>query len=319
MKIETNHQSLTSRLFFAALVLPLVVFVSCSSSDGGGSSNGNGTMTDDQATEYCEQFTQVYCEKCWACNSGNVCQAFFPGSSAGGAGCAAAAQTGCAEDDETDDGETCTFTREPTDSEIQACLNEVEQLTCDQMIDDDPDLPACEALDDLEVCTDDEPDAGSNDMGSNDMGSNDMGSNDMGSNEDTGSTDGGFQGTVNTEACEAAVAQTCSVLEACADDIEPRAPVQSLVDACAPAVASGESSVENLCLQYMEEALDTGSVTALWLNSASASDVAGCMSGDNCTEDFLRDSATAIVSAISTGETSEVSDLFDELLADCVD
>ena len=307
--------------FFAALVLAL--FSGCSSgddNDGDGGGGGGGSIED----EYCKRFHTSLCEQCWTCFSDTpqACEFGYSGSSAGGVGCATAAQTLCAEDDVsgTPGDDDCEPTRYPTDAEVQACMNQVENARCDQLTEygEPGTFPACDQIAALWDCPDDESDMG-DDMATGGPDIPTVEDIPTGSDPGTGTDVREEPVDVNTEGCEAALAQTCVILEECADDISAGVVVQGIVDACTPAVTEGADQATAVCETYLQEGVSAGSPTAMFLNEASASDVEDCMTGSNCNEAFLRDTGNAVIQAIGTGATGELASTLEALAADCVD
>lgn len=280
------------------------------SGDDGDAVNNDGNLTESEAIALCEEMVLAGCEKGFECEP-DLAPILFQIENA--SECGALAKAECAEDDSVDTGDDddgCQPTEMPTAKQIQDCIDAVENATCDELESLYLTGPCAEVEEMLE-CEDDTGGDGDVDGDTDADGDGDA------DTDADGDTDADTDGDVDTgdppveiqtDGCEAAVAQMCVIAESCADNLATvPALVETAIDNCASRMEDNTDAIAAACEQYLAEEVPNGTQPAVFLNGASAEEVEACMTGDNCSLATLTSLMDDVATFLASGDPTDMA------------
>jgi hypothetical protein len=318
------------------LLSALWLFCTCGGEDD--ASSEGGSMSEKKAISLCEDMMTAYCEKMFEC-SPELAGWLYDAADA--SGCAAEAKRDCAEDGEEDDGddvedpaeETCEPTEIPSDSLIEACIEQLENTTCEEL-DSLEESGPCAEINAMDTCDDDEEeeawDTQSYLPADTDYPTDfqlevdtETGLDPQNPEElDTGSADPDDSPDdlpadveIHTEGCVAAVQSVCTVAATCADGLATVPPrVSQGVEGCPAKMDENADTLNGACQTYLEEQVPLQDPVALYLNSASAAEIEACVGASECDLVFLTSLVDGLSSFLASGEADDLAALITPLL-----
>lgn len=264
----------------------------------------------DTAIAQCEQLAEATCRQAYAECGETLARAIFSGTSTAD-DCPSFARAECAP---SSDGDGCE-PPVPSQSLVDACESQIEAAECDDL-DTVFETGACGDLDDQLECEDPDGRDGGTPTDGGVPG-------DGGDADDAGADDGGPvcepPAEIHTEACVAAVQQTCTVLERCDEKLDFREAISRRIANCDDRVAGATAEVEEACQEYLEALTATCDPMACWLNAHSAAEVQACGTGQSCDEQFVLDLLDAIDAFLAgkKGSGLELAALLTPILENC--
>lgn len=322
------------------LLITLLCVVSACGSDSKNSNNNNSDIqsdsltsdapyTEQEAMEWCYDFTEAFCVKMVECTP-LLAQGSYGVTET--SQCRAVAIEGCNEEDNTNndpddpddpDDDDCVVTQWPTESQLQGCITQIETTSCED-IEDIYDTGTCELIFNMVDCEDDhiiEEDVQEDPYINIDVEEDSEAEEDPNVNIDTTVEDPQTEveiPDINTEGCVAAVTAMCVMADSCSEEFN-RLPViiTDAIDNCDDSVSENLERLETACEGYLEQGLATSNPIAIFLNIASEETIEACVSGQNCSSEFLIAVINSFSSFLSSGDTDELETLFITLLAGC--
>ena len=270
---------------------------------GLGLSTGCAGDDDAQIMKWCVDSGTATCKKAFECDTGLVKLVYAVYGAQSASDCANAASKMCADAASSDGsgGDDCINDYVPTDSEVQACIDQVEATKCED-VEKILETGACKTLDDKTTCETADA-AGTKDTG---------GTTDKGTTTDSGPTT-----NYPIDTCVAAVTASCDLLVACAAGFPL---LQKTVQGCSALVTASNSNIEVACQAYMNEGVPGSYPAALYLNTHTTQQTTACVSGQsqNCNEQFIQEAWNALDELLTSGDTGDTQAILNLLLAGCM-